>query len=262
MPEPWWTRFDEGGDPSATITEQEWLSTTTDREIFHAPNPPFRPEVLLVHLRRSMNIHETSRGKRKLRLFACGCSRRHWDQLGGECRAAIEFAEQFADGKFSRQERLEYWQRIVDAPKGRRFARSDFGHYVLETHAWVSAMIVPDVSYSVFCEIPRWPVEWGDVAFQIAGLIHDIFGNPFRLVSWNESWRTPAVIAMAERIYQSHSFLELPELASHLEYAGCDHEEILAHCRSPKTHVRGCWVIDSILNKRWRQQVQGRTQIE
>ena len=31
--------------------------------------------------------------------------------------------------------------------------------------------------------------------------------------------------------------------------AGCDNEEILAHCRSAGPHVRGCWVVDLLLQK-------------
>jgi hypothetical protein len=31
--------------------------------------------------------------------------------------------------------------------------------------------------------------------------------------------------------------------------AGCDNEELIAHCRSPEPHVRGCWAVDLILGK-------------
>jgi hypothetical protein len=31
--------------------------------------------------------------------------------------------------------------------------------------------------------------------------------------------------------------------------AGCDNEELIAHCRSPGPHVRGCWALDQILDK-------------
>ena len=40
------------------------------------------------------------------------------------------------------------------------------------------------------------------------------------------------------------------DAADALQDAGCDSEEILAHCRDPKTtHVRGCWVVDLVLGK-------------
>jgi hypothetical protein len=42
---------------------------------------------------------------------------------------------------------------------------------------------------------------------------------------------------------------QLAVLADALEEAGCGNETILSHCRSPNDHVRGCWLIDSILDK-------------
>jgi hypothetical protein len=38
----------------------------------------------------------------------------------------------------------------------------------------------------------------------------------------------------------------MPILADALEEAGCDNADILAHCREPGVHVRGCWVVDLI----------------
>jgi hypothetical protein len=38
-------------------------------------------------------------------------------------------------------------------------------------------------------------------------------------------------------------------VADALEDAGCEHPDILAHCREPGTHVRGCWVVDLVLGK-------------
>lgn len=248
----WWMRFDEGRNPTATIAEHEWLSTTTDREIFYVPNPPFRHEFLLHHLRQALKVDKTKWGKRKLRLFACGCCRRFWNQLSPTCRSAVEFAEHFADGEATKQERWDFWRRIANPPNGRRFTLADFGKYVLETSDWVAAVWMPSLCYSVFCETPRSPQEWGDEAFLMAGIIHDIFGNPFRSASWNESWRSPRAVATAETIYETQRFSDLPTLGGHLAEAGCDDGEILAHCQSAQSHVRGCWVVDSILDKRWR----------
>jgi hypothetical protein len=41
----------------------------------------------------------------------------------------------------------------------------------------------------------------------------------------------------------------MPALADALEAAGCTDAEILAHCRSGDEHVRGCWVVDLLLEK-------------
>jgi hypothetical protein len=32
--------------------------------------------------------------------------------------------------------------------------------------------------------------------------------------------------------------------------AGCANNDILGHCRQPAEHVRGCWVVDLLLDKR------------
>jgi hypothetical protein len=89
----------------------------------------------------------------------------------------------------------------------------------------------------------------GELASQ-SGLIRDIFGNPFRPASCSESWRTDSAVALARQMYDSRDFGAMPILADALQDAGCDNEDILAHCRDPKqVHVRGCWVVDLVLGK-------------
>jgi hypothetical protein len=51
-------------------------------------------------------------------------------------------------------------------------------------------------------------------------------------------------------MYDSEQFGAMPILADALQDAGCDNAKVLAHCRDPKaTHVRGCWVLDTVLGK-------------
>jgi hypothetical protein len=50
-------------------------------------------------------------------------------------------------------------------------------------------------------------------------------------------------------MYDDRRFDEMPLLADALEEAGCTEEAILKHCREPGEHVRGCWVVDLILDK-------------
>ena len=54
---------------------------------------------------------------------------------------------------------------------------------------------------------------------------------------------------IAAGIYDGRHFDRLPILADALEDAGCDHADILAHCRGDGPHVRGCWVVDLVLSK-------------
>jgi hypothetical protein len=80
-------------------------------------------------------------------------------------------------------------------------------------------------------------------------LLRDIFGNPFRPVAVDPDWLTPTVVDLARGVYDAKAFDRLPVLADALEDAGCGHPDVLAHCRGPGPHVRGCWVVDLVLGK-------------
>jgi hypothetical protein len=80
-------------------------------------------------------------------------------------------------------------------------------------------------------------------------LFLDIKG-PFDPVAWVDAWRTETVTKLAVSIYDASRFDELPILADALEEAGCQNAHVLSHCRGPNIHVRGCHVIDGILEKR------------
>ncbi|MBA4067755.1 MAG: hypothetical protein C0501_29455 [Isosphaera sp.] len=74
--------------------------------------------------------------------------------------------------------------------------------------------------------------------------------NPFRPVAFDPSWQTDTTLSLAHGMYDSRDFSPMPILADALQDAGCDHPDVLAHCRDPQvTHVRGCWVVDLVLGK-------------
>jgi hypothetical protein len=51
-------------------------------------------------------------------------------------------------------------------------------------------------------------------------------------------------------MYESRDFAAMPILADALQDAGCDSDDLLAHCRDPHaTHVRGCWAVDLVLGR-------------
>jgi hypothetical protein len=83
-------------------------------------------------------------------------------------------------------------------------------------------------------------------------LIRDLFPSPFRLVradpAWL-SWNRGTVSQMAAAIYHTGAFTDLPVLADALEEAGCADDALLAHCRGPGDHARGCWALDLLLGK-------------
>jgi hypothetical protein len=80
-----------------------------------------------------------------------------------------------------------------------------------------------------------------------ARLIREVYGNPFATATLDRSWLRPEVVALARSIYDERSFDRMPELAAALERAGCDHQELLGHCRQSQAHVLGCWALDCIL---------------
>jgi hypothetical protein len=81
-------------------------------------------------------------------------------------------------------------------------------------------------------------------------LLRDIFGNPFRDLSFSPAWHTDAAVALACQMYESRDFGAMPILADAFQDAGCEDEAILSHCRDAnQVHVRGCWVVDLVLGK-------------
>ncbi|AWM42539.1 hypothetical protein C1280_36235 [Gemmata obscuriglobus] len=89
------------------------------------------------------------------------------------------------------------------------------------------------------------PAEWRTQA----NLLRDIFGNPFRPVTFSPSWRTGTAVALASGMYESRDFSAMPILADALQDAGCDRAEVLEHCQRDGPHVRGCWVADLVLGR-------------
>jgi hypothetical protein len=84
---------------------------------------------------------------------------------------------------------------------------------------------------------------------RLVALLRDIFGNPFRPVEADPAWLTSDVVALARGIYEEKAFDRMPILADALQDAGCNNDDVLAHCREPGEHVRGCWVVDLVLGK-------------
>lgn len=104
-----------------------------------------------------------------------------------------------------------------------------------------------DAMYAQLLECPA--DEFETVTIAQAAIFKDIFGNPFRPVAFDPVWRSESAVALARAAYESRNFTLLPILADAFEEAGCDHPDVLAHCRGPGPHVRDCWVVDLVLGK-------------
>jgi hypothetical protein len=207
--------------------------------------------------------------ERRLRLFACAGVRRHWDQLRHDARprAAVEVAERFADGLASAAElaaaREAAEAAALDAPffsapaYQAALAAADeaalpAAHGVLLTchQMAVRAGAYEGVPGMDEQQAQKEAAAWEDRA-QCAAL-RDVAGNPFRPAVLDPAWLARAggaALLLARLIYDNNQFSDLPFLADALLDAGCANEELLAHCRAPGAHRRGCWAVDLLLRR-------------
>jgi hypothetical protein len=208
--------------------------------------------------------------RRKLRLFSCACCRRMWALLPRESREGVEAAEQFADGLSSRPELDCAWGKayaaVLALPRiwsyeaiWLRYATSSAAECgssdaattrgalkIASTAADSIALNAAVGGRKCQFDHTRAVTRNAELIAQ-AGLVRDIFGNPFRRFAVLPEWRTETAVALAKLTYESGEFGALPILADALQDAGCDDEAMLTHCRGPGPHTRGCWVIDSVL---------------
>ncbi|HVK15808.1 MAG TPA: hypothetical protein VM533_02605 [Fimbriiglobus sp.] len=201
---------------------------------------------------------------RRLRLFAVACVRRVEDlcpaELAGPVRAAVEQAELFSDGKLTRtqlrqaREQFDAGYFSDEMTEGEVYA-GDAVYAALES----KLDRVLDAPLLVEYTVPGLAHDQGlpptdphrraaELAVQVR-LMHDVFGNPFRPVTFDSAWRTSTAVGLARTMYESRDFAAMPILADALEEAGCNSADVLAHCRGDGSHVRGCWVVDLVLGK-------------
>jgi hypothetical protein len=196
------------------MTEAEWLTCT--------------------HLQKLFRLIESKVSERKCVLFAVAC---HYlppvyepsfsESLKKEAMkltAAADFADRVIDVALLRQLWLQLGEDRSLPERGREWAKDRAYH-------------------------TDWNMQ-DPLERDIASLVREVFGNPFRPVVANPSWLTSNVVALAETIYQDRSFSIMPILADALMDAGCNNEDILKHCRQPCEHVRGCWVLDLLTGRK------------
>jgi hypothetical protein len=204
------------------MTENEWQTAS-------------EPQAMLEFLQRRGRVSE-----RKRRLFAVACSRRMWDWIDVLGRGAVDVAEKFADGLTGPEEL-----------RAARLACQGAGSQA----AWYAAATNPAIAARNAARSAQAGVannagsETAELLAQ-ADLLRDIFGPmPFRPLPVDPSWLTPAVVSLAQVIYEHRCLDRLPVLADALEGNGCTDADLLGHCRGPGPHVRGCWTVDLVLGK-------------
>jgi hypothetical protein len=208
------------------MTEAEWLEGADPQKMVH-----------FLHGKVS---------DRKLRLFACAWCRCVSHSLTEEpFRNAVEVAERFTDGLASKKE-LAAAKKVSGAALERNGLAGVSGPaYCGLGCAW-STTRMPVMSAALY---PTWVFKEDADREQQASILRDLAGNPFRPVTVDPSWLTPAVVNLAQTIYEERAFDRLPILADTLEGAGCTNAEVLAHCRGRGPHVRGCWALDVLVGR-------------
>jgi hypothetical protein len=216
------------------VTEAEWLNCADTQSLWESP-----------YLWQTGRVSE-----RKYRLFAVACARRIWTRLNiGPCRRAVEVSERYADG-LATDDELAAVGAEVEA-FGEQGTLSEDDRWLLgiaASHVWDRSLrLAGQVSGDCVHVLGQHP-EGAEELAQCA-IIRDMFPNPSRPASVDSAWLTSDALALARGMYESRDFTALPVLADALEEAGCEEAELLAHCRGPGSHVRGCWLVDLVLGK-------------
>src|SRR6266508_1796958 len=144
------------------MTEQEWLASSD-------------PESLLAE--------HTAPSKRKARLLACASCHSIWNVLADDrCRRVVEVVENVVDGLVNE----------LVLPDEHRIASEGRGSFLIhKVHAAIyTAQAMPEHLKDVLnCCASSTKQPAAEKTAQ-SRLLRDIFGNPFRPVSFDPEWRT------------------------------------------------------------------------
>jgi hypothetical protein len=218
------------------MTEDEWLSS--------------------IGLFALLGYANTQGWTRKIRLYSCACCRVAERLAPNDwMRDVIARAERYADGGLAdstivryRREAEKQWVSVSSRtplpPEAGIYLAiqdacrlNDDGHMML---SWRRLVSRPNSLQQT---------SERDAEALLRPPFRDIFGNPFRAVAFDPSWRSSTAVAVARQMYESRDFTGMPVLADALQDAGCDNDDVLTHCRGDGVHVRGCWVVDLVLGK-------------
>ncbi|QEG31376.1 hypothetical protein GobsT_61970 [Gemmata obscuriglobus] len=219
-------------------------------------------------------LHWAKNPERKARLYRAALVREVWDELPWLSQVLTELAERQADGEDVEAQLacpLEYLaEGVYFSALGDGITKhfpnklfEDYERYLIDAGYSkpsdandAAARLTPErleaITWLAYSQHFAWPCprDWSAGRGQDSTpILRDIFGNPFRPVTFSPAWRTGTTIALAAQMYESRDFGAMPILADALQDAGCDSDDILSHCRGEGPHARGCWVVDLVLGK-------------
>jgi hypothetical protein len=234
------------------MTESAWRRSTN-------------PQTLLATMRDKVS-------DRKFRLFSLACMRRFEVFLAhprlGRTREAIATQERYIDGEATADQlradsaaALEEIERNVLEHALENWTGSDLAHALLSRDGPSAAArhiaLAQDFAFDVVVDhLPEtlrdeqaWRMVTGPVKAQLCRWLRDLVGNPFRPARFLGAWRTSSAVGIARAMYEHRDFVALPVLAESLREAGCRDARIFRHCNEPGEHIRGCWVVDLVLQR-------------
>lgn len=216
------------------MTEAEWLGSENPRQMLYTAS--------------------RTASDRKFRLFTCACCRTIEKELPDEAIWLLDAVEAYLDGQLDwaglnnvkAQARTPVMQGI-----GIPTAASEAAVKAVMALAWGTGARPFHGASDVLsgCFQARRQTAWRKANREFAGYFRDIVENPFRPVAFDPAWRTSTAVAVADGVYEERAFDRLPILADALQDAGCESDDVLSHCRGDGPHVRGCWVVDLVLNR-------------
>jgi hypothetical protein len=234
------------------------LTFAKPEEVWKRSKNPYKL-ARMVHLRGV-------KADRKFRLVAVAFCRRFWAKLNKGQRRLVEAVERHVGGEAGDDE----VQRAARAIRGS--ADRSWPVAIASGEAWpclASAIgkllgLGGSTEPGELAGELRGPygryltdaAEWRRECDWCCDIVRDILADAFHPVPIVPSWKTPAVLGLAEGAYEDRALpdgtldgVRLAILADAIEEAGCREPHVLEHLRGPGPHVRGCWVIDSILGK-------------
>jgi hypothetical protein len=216
-------------------------------------------------------------------LFACACLRRVWHLLVDPrsrsaveaCEASVDFpladdvkklvvAEAAAarvevERAFLAEKEPNSWRpaayyqaaAVSEAAWGAELVFDDTGKCCLASSsaAEYELFVANDVRFHV---APAYDDSGRELVAQTR-LLRDIVGYPFHRVPIEQIrlvQNDSHIVRLAGELYVKGASSTMAMLGDALRRAGCDERRLLDHCFSDDEHVRGCWVLDAILQKR------------
>ena len=227
------------------MNEQEWLENIVPQSLL---------ECALI-----------SSSRRKERLILVECARRTFQNGEDRVTQAILYAERLADNQPDRDERNSIEDNLpaptIPDPQQRRERVIYFLLQRLDNPGgalnWsrerlsdgIDAIKMASYTPQLATDRTARTIWESTINRSHTDVVREVFGNPFRPVPFSPNWRTSTAVTLASQMYESKDFSAMPILADALQDAECNNEDILSHCRSGGSHVRGCWVVDLVLGK-------------